>query len=264
MSRKVYLAFGDSITDGYGVTKGFVSWVVEKIKTAYPDLELFTILSGMSGDNTRDGLYRLGRELENRTPDLVTINFGVNDAFSGISSGMFASNLTDMVKMIQDKGCERIVLLSCEVIPDARAEQIVLPYWEAMEKVALENGVIYSDVNGRWRDVVAGGVNQWDLIIPGDMHPNEAGHKLIGEAVFDTIESNGLLESSKTISPQGTPFDNLRAGREQTISGSLKNFHTEGHRAAIPASSPAFAEATAGKQGATEKGKIQGEKRDLG
>jgi lysophospholipase L1-like esterase len=194
MSRKVYLAFGDSITDGYGVVKGFVSVVVEKIKAAHPEMDLYTVISGMSGDNTRDGLYRLGRDLENCTPDLVTINFGVNDAFSGISAGMFASNLTDMVKMVQDTGCHRVVLLSCEVIPDARAEQQVLPYWEAMEEVARETGSVYADVNGRWREVVEGGLNQWDLIIPGDMHPNEAGHKLIGEAVFDTIKDSGLLK----------------------------------------------------------------------
>ena len=194
MSRTTYLAFGDSITDGYGVVKGFVSIVVERIKAAYPELELYTVLSGMSGDNTRDGLYRLGRDLESYTPDLVTINFGVNDAFSGISAGMFASNLTDMVKMVQGTGCGRIVLLSSEVIPDARAEQQVLPYWEAMEEVARDTGTVYADVNGRWRDVVAGGLNQWDLIIPGDIHPNEAGHKLIGEAVFDTIKDSGLLK----------------------------------------------------------------------
>ena len=195
MNRSVYLAFGDSITDGYGVTKGFVSWVVEKIKAAHPELELFTILSGMSGDNTRDALYRLGRDLEQYTPDLTSINFGVNDAFSGISVGMFAANLTDMVKMVQDTGCTRIVLLSCEVIPDARAEQQVLPYWEAMEDVARETGTVYADVNGRWREVVKGGLNQWDLIIPGDMHPNEAGHKLMGEAVFDAIQEAKLIES---------------------------------------------------------------------
>lgn len=194
MNRSVYLAFGDSITDGYGVTKGFVSWVVEKIKAAHPELELFTILSGMSGDNTRDALYRLGRDLEQYTPDLTSINFGVNDAFSGISVGMFAANLTDMVKMVQDTGCTRIVLLSCEVIPDARAEQQVLPYWEAMEDVARETGTVYADVNGRWREVVEGGLNQWDLIIPGDMHPNEAGHKLMGEAVFESLRDSGLLQ----------------------------------------------------------------------
>ncbi|MDF1536577.1 MAG: SGNH/GDSL hydrolase family protein [bacterium] len=195
MSRTVYLAFGDSITDGYGVRKGFVSFLVGMIRAASPELDLITTISGMSGDNTRDGLYRLGRDLANHTPDLVTINFGVNDAFSGISAGMFADNLAEMVRMVQGSGCSRVVLLSSEVIPDARAEQQVLPYWEAMEQVAREAGVVYADVNGRWRQVVEGGVNQWDLIIPGDMHPNEAGHRLIGEAVFDAIQEAKLLES---------------------------------------------------------------------
>jgi hypothetical protein len=32
------------------------------------------------------------------------------------------------------------------------------------------------------------------MIIPGDMHPNEEGQKVIGEAVWLAIEENGLLE----------------------------------------------------------------------
>ncbi len=200
MKQAVYLAFGDSITDGYGVVKGFVSFVVEKIKAAHPELELITIRSGMSGDNTRDGLYRLGRDLTSHSPDLVTINFGVNDAFSGINVGMFASNLADMVRMVQGSGCSRVVLLSSEVIPDVGAERQVLPYWEAMEQVAREAGVVYADVNGRWREVVEGGLNQWDLIIPGDIHPNEAGHELIGGAVFDAIKDSGLLKELLAVS----------------------------------------------------------------
>jgi lysophospholipase L1-like esterase len=51
MSRKVYVAFGDSITDGYGVKKGFVSILTEQISKTHPDLDLVTINTGMSGDS---------------------------------------------------------------------------------------------------------------------------------------------------------------------------------------------------------------------
>ena len=53
------------------------------MSSARPDLELVTINSGMSGDNSRGGLYRFGRDVREHDPDLVTVNFGVNDAFSG-------------------------------------------------------------------------------------------------------------------------------------------------------------------------------------
>ena len=194
MSRKVYVAFGDSITDGYGVSRGFVSFLTLKISAALPGLDLATINPGMSGDTSRGGLYRLGRDVLNHRPDLVTINFGVNDAFSGISPEQFADNLRDMVSRVKDEGCEKILLLSCEVIPEDWAEQQVLPYWDAMKEVAEETGCVYADVHGRWAEELKAGRPESDLIISGDLHPNEEGHKLIAEAVFEAMEASGMLE----------------------------------------------------------------------
>lgn len=194
MSELVYVAFGDSITDGYGVMKGFVSWLVESISEKYSKTDLTVIKRGMSGENSRDGLYRLGRDVLGENPFLVTINYGVNDAFSGISPVEFNSNMQDMVRRIQEDGCSRIVLLSSEVIPDIWAEKQVLPYWDAMMEAAEETGAVYADVNGYWQSVLDSGRPERDLIIPGDMHPNEEGHRLIAEAVFKAVVENHLLE----------------------------------------------------------------------
>ena len=194
MSRKVYVAFGDSITDGYGVSRGFVSLLTLKISAANPGLNLATINTGMSGDTSRGGLNRMGRDVLNHLPDLVTINFGVNDAFSGISPEQFAGNLRDMVSRIQDAGCDRILLLSCESIPEDWAEQQVLPYWDAMKALTEESGCVYADVHGKWVKELQGGRSESDLIISGDLHPNEEGHKLIAEAVFEAMVASNFLE----------------------------------------------------------------------
>ena len=194
MSRSVYVAFGDSITDGYGVSRGFVSFLTEQISKTHPDLDLVTVNTGMSGDTSRGGLYRLGRDVIDHQPDLVTINFGVNDAFSGISPQLLTDNLRDMVYRIRDAGCDRILLLSCKVIPEDWAEQQVLPYWEAMKALAEEMGCVYADVHGRWAEALNEGRPERDLIIFGDLHPNEEGHRLIAEAVFEAMESSGLLK----------------------------------------------------------------------
>ena len=194
MKKITYVAFGDSITDGYGVSRGFVSILSQKIRGALPASELVTLNTGMSGDSTRGGLYRLGRDVLEHAPDLVTINFGVNDAFSGISVEPFAENLFQMVGRIQGGGCHRIVLLSCEAIPEEWAELQVLPYWEAMEQVARETGAVYADAHGRWLEELGKGRSPEDLIITGDLHPNEEGHRVIAEAVWEAIQAAGLLE----------------------------------------------------------------------
>ena len=194
MTQKVYVAFGDSITDGYGVARGFVSFLTEQVSKAHPDLDLVTINTGMSGDTSRGGLYRLGRDVIDHRPDLVTINFGVNDAFSGISPRHFSDNLRDMASRIQDAGCARILMLSCESIPEDWAEKQVLPYWETMKELAEEMNCVYADVHGKWVNELKDGRLESDLIISGDLHPNEKGHKLIAAAVFEAMEESGILE----------------------------------------------------------------------
>jgi len=194
MSRRVYVAFGDSITDGYGVPRGFVSFLAERITDACPGLELTTINAGSSGDSTNDAIYRLQRDVLDHDPDLVTINFGVNDAFSWVSAEKFGSNLSAMVDIIRGNGCTRIILVSSEVIPEPQAEKQVLPYWEKMRQVAEEAGIVYADANGRWQSLLDSGIEQWTLIIPGDMHPNEEGHKVIADAVFEAMETSQILQ----------------------------------------------------------------------
>jgi lysophospholipase L1-like esterase len=148
----------------------------------------------MSGDNSRDGLHRLERDVLQYSPDIVTINFGVNDAFSGITTQQFEENLAQMVQKIKTSGCGRIVLLSCEVVPEPWAERQVLPYWDAMREVAIRSESLYVDVHGRWLSELESGLQVTDLIIPGDLHPNEKGHRLIAQTVFEAMEEHGLLD----------------------------------------------------------------------
>lgn len=197
MRAVAYVAFGDSITEGYGVTRNFVSILCEKITKAYPSLDLKPVNAGMSGDNSRDGLYRLERDVLECNPDLVTVNFGVNDAFSGISVSQYEDNLRKIAGRIAASGCEKIVLLSCEVIPEKWAEKQVLPYWDAMENTAEKTGCIYADVHGRWLAELMSGRPESDLLIPGDMHPNEEGHNIIAEAVWKAIQASKILENFK-------------------------------------------------------------------
>jgi lysophospholipase L1-like esterase len=195
MIKITYVAFGDSITEGCGVKKNFVRILSEKISKSSPPIDLNTVNSGMSGDNSRDGLYRLDRDVLSYDPDLVTVNFGVNDAFSGISAKQFADNLEKMAHRITASGCGRIVMLSCEVIPEPWAEKQVLPYWDAMADAAGRTGCVYADAHGRWSREIASGRPESDLLIPGDMHPNEEGHRIIAEAVWEAIKNTSLLES---------------------------------------------------------------------
>ena len=193
-TEAIYVAFGDSITEGYGVARGFVSYLAEFIRKADAHHTWKVLNRGMSGETSREALYRLEADVLAEKPDLVTINFGVNDAFSGISPDSFKDILGRMISPIREGGCRLLVLLSSEVIPEPWAERQVGPYWDAMRTAAEDGGAVYADVNGYWRKELENGRPEEELIIRGDLHPNEEGHRLIAETVFKTIKANGLFE----------------------------------------------------------------------
>ena len=53
------VCFGDSITAGYAVRRGFPSFWQELLRQRFPDSKIEMINSGLSGDTSLDGLARL-------------------------------------------------------------------------------------------------------------------------------------------------------------------------------------------------------------
>src|SRR3990172_12452360 len=80
------VALGDSLTHGWLVRKGYLDFMSEMIKSRYPHRTVKIINRGVPGDTAEGGLARLEHDVIDLNPDLVFIQFGLNDAFSGISA----------------------------------------------------------------------------------------------------------------------------------------------------------------------------------
>jgi len=178
------VTFGDSITAGFAVRKGFDSFWMRMLKEKYPQAQITLKNEGVCGDTSFDGLARLDWSVIAHAPDLVTVNFGINDMYMGIRLGEFKSNLIEIVEKILEGSKSEILLLSSEPLTTPRFDRIVLSYYQILEDVAEEMGVGFVDVCGAWMRKVAEGVPLESLILPGLDHPNEAGYKIIAEELM--------------------------------------------------------------------------------
>jgi lysophospholipase L1-like esterase len=95
------VAFGDSITAGFAVKRGFPSFWREQLQQKFPEAKVEMINSGISGDTSRDGLARLDWSVLSYEPDLVTINFGINDCVLGLGLEEFEMNFVEMLRRIR-------------------------------------------------------------------------------------------------------------------------------------------------------------------
>ncbi len=178
------VCFGDSITAGYAVRRGFPSFLLESLRQRFPDSKIEMINSGISGDTSQDGLGRLDWAVLSYEPDLVTINFGINDCVLGLSLEEFEMNLVEMVRRIRAGPDSEILLLSSQPLESPPYDQRVLDYYQTVERVAKEMNVGFVDVYGAWMKRVRAGMPLDSLILPGLDHPNEAGYKIIAEELM--------------------------------------------------------------------------------
>ncbi len=178
------VCFGDSITAGYAVRRGFPSFLLESLRQRFPDSKIEMINSGISGDTSQDGLSRLDWAVLSYEPDLVTINFGINDCVLGLSLEEFEMNLVEMVRRIRAGPDSEILLLSSQPLESPPYDQRVLDYYQTVERVAKEMNVGFVDVYGAWMKRVRVGMPLDSLILPGLDHPNEAGYRIIAEELM--------------------------------------------------------------------------------
>ena len=179
------VAYGDSITAGFAVRRGFPSFWKQMLEEKYPEAGLEMINSGISGDTTLDGLSRLDWAALSYEPDLVTINFGINDCVLGLGLEEFEMNLVEMVRRIRAGPGSEVLLLTSQLLETPPYDRLVLDYYQAIERVAKEMEVGFVDVHGAWMRRIQLGTPLSSLILSGLDHPNEAGYRIIAEELME-------------------------------------------------------------------------------
>lgn len=178
------VAFGDSITAGFAVRRGFPSFWREMLQSMYPAAGIELVNSGNSGDTTLDGLARLDWSVLSYEPDLVTINFGINDCVLGLDLEEFEENFVEMVRRIRSGPDSEILLLSSQPLETPPYDKWVQDYYQAVERVAEEMDVGFVDVYGAWMERLEQGTLLGSLILAGLDHPSETGYRIIAEELM--------------------------------------------------------------------------------
>jgi acyl-CoA thioesterase-1 len=115
-SPKLIIAFGDSLTAGYGVApdEAYPALLGEKLKEEHFSYRV--VNAGISGDTTTGGLSRI-EAIIRKTPDIVILELGANDGLRGTSLTLIRSNLDQMISRLKKKKI-KIVLAGMKLPPN--------------------------------------------------------------------------------------------------------------------------------------------------
>lgn len=174
------LFLGDSLTEGYGLSKEdayptlFQKLVKERLKK---DVQ---ILNGsVSGSTTSSAMSRL-RWFIRQKPDLLFLALGANDGLRGISIDVSRKNLEETIVLAQAEKIE--VVLAGMLLPTNYGEdyrgQFQTMFEELSKKYKLKSLPFLLEGVAAVKDL-----NQADGI-----HPNEKGHAVMAETVYQFLK----------------------------------------------------------------------------
>lgn len=179
--KKVVVFLGDSLTAGLGVQpqQAFPALLERKIRESGLDAEV--VNAGVSGDTTAGGLRRIDWLLQ-RKIDVLVLELGGNDGLRGQPVANIKANLQAMIDKAKAKEPNVKVVVAGMQMPPNVGGAYEAEFRQVFFDVAKENGaaMIPFLLEG------VGGIrelNQPDLI-----HPNPAGHRIVADVVWKTIE----------------------------------------------------------------------------
>jgi lysophospholipase L1-like esterase len=148
------------------------------LKQRHPFAVVDVIVSAIGGESSTQGAARFERDVLDHRPDLVTIDYALNDRALGVDAAR--RNLAAMVDAAQERG---IPVLLLTPTPDQRADlddpQDPLDQQATMIRaLAADKGVGLVDSLQAFEDRVAAGVPLPDLMSQSN-HPNHEGHRLV-------------------------------------------------------------------------------------
>jgi len=179
------IALGDSLTQGWMVRKGFLAFLAEMLKKKYPSGRVEIINRGIPGDTADGGLYRLRHDVLDHDPDLVFIQFGLNDAFTGVHPGRFEAAVQAMVDGVKSDTEAEILLITSVPVVYERMDEIADEFYTRLEAVAARENLPIARVHRYWMRKVEEGLEFRSLVQSDQVHPTIEGYRLMAEAIME-------------------------------------------------------------------------------
>ena len=176
--RPVIVAFGDSLTAGFGTDAG----------KSYPDflqqeldrrgLRYRVVNAGISGETTTDALARLST-VSALKPVVVIVEFGGNDGLRGLPVSTTRSNLDQIVMGLKDSGAA--VLLAGMTLPPNYGPDYIAAFQRVYSDLAAKDKVALIPF-------LLQGVAGTSRMQRDGLHPTADGNRLVAATVMRYLQ----------------------------------------------------------------------------
>jgi lysophospholipase L1-like esterase len=143
------VCIGDSITFGQHIwpAKRWTTHLEHRLHQRFGASNVEIVNRGVRGETTRMGLERFPASVQNEEPDVVTIQFGMNDCncwqtdhgLPRVRVSAFRENLVEMVERSRKFGAREVILATNP---------------RTLRRSPMVSGEVYEDANVRYSEIV--------------------------------------------------------------------------------------------------------------
>lgn len=166
---------GGSITEGYLVNsvQNYAYKTTIWLKQTFGNDKIKYVNAGLSGTSSTIGLLRVEQDVLEKSPDLVFIEFAVNDANDTTSKMMYESLIA---RILNSETAPAVVLIFTVLENGYTCEEHMSAIGEAYELPMIS-------VNSALSDELSSGALSWADYAQDEAHPNNQGHTYIAEFI---------------------------------------------------------------------------------
>ncbi|WP_247235691.1 SGNH/GDSL hydrolase family protein [Telluribacter sp. SYSU D00476] len=191
-NRTVNIVFhGHSVPAGFWhdhevhTLESYPHLVLKALKEKYPYAVINTIVTAIGGENSQKGNARLEKEVLVHRPDVLLIDYALNDRFIGLEKSKEAWE-----DMIRKALAQNIKVILVTPSPDQRvdilaADNPLEQHTEQIRQLAIKYGIGLADPYVAFKKIAASG--KLKEYMSHVNHPNQSGHELIAQTIAEWL-----------------------------------------------------------------------------
>lgn len=184
---------GHSVPAGYFKTPTVDSFnayphlLHQELKEMYPYAVINVIVTAQGGEHSQSGEKRFAEDVLNKKPDVILIDYGLNDRRLGVDAAYQSWN-----SMIQQSKSNRVKIILLTPTGDMSSKlhdnaDPLNQHAEQIRNLAIEHQVGLVDSLTLIKQYIADGGELKDLMSQGN-HPNRKGHELVANEIASWFE----------------------------------------------------------------------------
>ena len=172
---------GGSIAAGYGVTRNYADILKESL--FIKGIEV--INRSRYRETSFDGIDTFNEDINCFQPDVLLIQFGVDDAFQSVYRSEFQENIVQMIRLARIRFNPIINLATSHTFDNPHDMEAVDIFYRSLRIVASDLGCALIPVHRYWDHYrEEHNLCSNDMVQSDSRYPNEMGHKVMAEVMM--------------------------------------------------------------------------------